>query len=315
MRGCFRLVSRPLGKVVPLALASPIAAVHTVRWQSTNGDATPPQAVASSQADTVRKASADPTKEQHPGPEEDYRVPRATAMGTMERAAAARREIYDLWRTVSSAEEADTTESTGKNDTDRLAGVNRILDTYKIDPSTPREEDVCRGLGDALDRLLLLCVPLPATSGTEHLERVLQATGRQGRRLSVRTVQHLFARTGTFAEALAIFYALRRCHFAMSMESYHAMLYSLQRLEEEGWALRFHDEVAKNKGSVSEQALDFVLRGVDNQLMPENKPWLGRIMFAEQDNAASEKQTRQSYDELGQAWVERYKGGGSIPHI
>lgn len=263
---------------------------------------------------------------------------RSTAMhasrahDTMERAAAARQEIYEIWRHVADAEAihspaSHTSTSTrvrsdddgervshaASPDAERLARLAALLANYRIDPSTPREEDVCRGLGDALDRLILLCVPLPIAGSTDMLETVLHVAARQGRQLSVRTVQHLFARTSGYAEALAVFYALRRCNFAMNMEAYHAMLYSLQRLEEEGWAQRFHEEYTAQKvPRVSEQALDFILRGVDNQLLPENKPWLGRIMFADSDNAAAARRSLQDFDEHGKLWVKRYRGGGDM---
>ncbi|EPY33785.1 hypothetical protein STCU_01981 [Strigomonas culicis] len=100
----------------------------------------------------------------------------------------------------------------------------------------------------------------------------------------------------------------------MSMETYHAMLYSLQRLEEEGWAQRLHAEFeAGGRTTISERALDFVLRGVDSQLIPENKPWLGRVMFAEGggDRAAAARQFASTFDQLGKLWVQRYKGESS----
>ncbi|KAG5498390.1 hypothetical protein JIQ42_03196 [Leishmania sp. Namibia] len=240
----------------------------------------------------------------------------------MERAVDARREIYELWSRTAAAEEhaqasptfTSTDEAAAaevKAAEERWEAVAALLDKYKLDPATPREDDISRGLGDALDRLLLLCVPLSPKHGTDLLVKLMHVSARQGRQLSMRTIQHLFARTNSYAEALAIFYAMRRSNFAMSMEAYHAMLYSLQRLEEEGWAARFHEEFAASNGeAVSEQALDFILRGVDNQLMPENKPWLGRIMFAEvKDNQATKRQSIASFDEMGQLWVQRYKNG------
>lgn len=252
----------------------------------------------------------------------------ANTVHVMERAADARREIHDLWSRTAALEEEqqqkaaasslsteELSAAEAKMAEERSAAVAALLAKYELDPTTAREADVSRGLGDALDRLLLLCVPLSTTHGTDLVLRLMQVCARQGRQLSMRTIQHLFARTNSYAEALALFYAMRRSNFAMSMEAYHAMLYSLQRLEEEGWAQRFHDEYrASNGQEISEQALDFVLRGVDNQLMPENKPWLGRVMFAEvKDNAAAQKQSRASFDEMGQLWVERYKSGTAAP--
>ncbi|CCW68617.1 unnamed protein product [Phytomonas sp. Hart1] len=245
------------------------------------------------------------------------RIRSSAVKSVMEKAASARRDIFDLWRTTSELERNYLGNRTTPNEKDesagdqtRILGVARILETYHLTPSTPREEDVCRGLGDALDRLLLLCVPFSNTVGTTQLEQILHLTGRLGRKLSVRTVQHLFSRTNSYAEALAVFYALRRCNFSMNMETYHAMMYSLQRLEEEGWAIRFHDDYVQSRGeSLSEQALDFVLSGINNQLLPENKPWLGRIMFSDVNDASAARQTQDSFDELGKLWLDRYREG------
>lgn len=323
---------------------------------------------------------------------------RARSAGrVMERAAAARREIMELWTRVKQWEEEDGAVSFGgtaaassaeederdarrrDHNEERLKAVNNILERYQLDgTSTPLEEDVGRGLGDALDRLILLCLPaatvaVPAgrppteeeegglakagteesgsrsagREGTATLERVLFLASRHGRRLTVRLVQHLFARTGSYSEALWVFHALRCAHVAMNMETYHAMLYSLQRLEEEGWAQQFHDECLENMkkadeaeagkqsgeqqpprvsgsaGGVSEQAMEFILRGVQNPLMPENKPWLGRVMYGNGTGNTSElnesgpesfstvastmKQTAKSWDELGSQWLDRYR--------
>lgn len=290
---------------------------------------------------------------------------------TMQKAAAARREIFDLWAQVGEWESEGVLPSTGATDHhhQRFKLLQAILDKYQLSVLTPLEEDVTRGLGDALDRLVLLCLPMiPPSNNTEEgkketdsaiqesspdeavpnvvsepmdvLERVLQLASRQGRRLSVRLVQHLFARTQNYAEALSVFHMLRRTHFAMNMETYHAMLYSLQRLEEEGWAQRFREEYLENTqqtanhaegqqedgGGVSEQAMEFILRGVQSPLMPENKPWLGRIMYEngaggenhdEEETRVGEKsastfpaavkQTTQSWDELGSLWMKRYR--------
>lgn len=281
--------------------------------------------------------------------------------------------------------------------TRRYFALQHLLKKYSLGIRTPLEEDVGRGLGDALDRLILMCVPLPPLryGGTlrslKHeqedkiqgeikeeeeeedplgvLLQVLQIASRQGRRLTVRLVQHLFARTNSYAEALSVFYTLRRAHFAMNMETYHAMLYSLQRLEEEGWAKRFREEYLQRLESftnaqkgvggeadmenveerstqrgerekesckgISEQGLEFILRGVESPLLPENKPWIGQIMYgsdaggrereeertlgnrnshgaATSTVAAQIRQTTKSWDELGELWVQRYKQRGGV---
>ncbi|CCW62279.1 unnamed protein product [Phytomonas sp. EM1] len=307
--GCQLLVASYL----PFTLHSPIG-----RYQSTQGNSP-----AKMEAGTLGEGSTAPpgVDQENPSAHQASEAPKtrirsSAVKSVMERAASARRDIFDLWRTTSEQElsltncPTTTDEKQAAGDQARITGVAQILDEYRISVTTQRDEDICRGLGDALDRLLLLCVPFSSTVGTEQLEQILHVTGRQGRKLSVRTIQHLFSRANNYAEALAIFYSLRRCHFAMNMETYHAMMYSLQRLEEEGWAMRFHDDYIKSGGeSLSEQALDFVLSGINNQLLPENKPWLGRIMFSEVNNAATERQARESFDELGKLWLNRYKEG------
>lgn len=176
---------------------------------------------------------------------------------------------------------------------------------FDINPATPRENDVIKGLGEAFDRLLLLTVPFSEKDGSMLLESLLTCAARQGREIPVRTIQHLFARCASYPEALAIFYAMRKCGIAMNMEAYYAMVYSLQRLEEESWALKFADEVDATK-SVSEQAFDFIVNGCENQLLPENKPWLGQVMYRDQD-AASARLGKDAYDALSDKWLERYK--------
>ncbi|EKG06265.1 hypothetical protein TCSYLVIO_002640 [Trypanosoma cruzi] len=227
----------------------------------------------------------------------------ANEISAMERASEARREIHDLWMSTETILDPEN----------RVRSVASLIEKYKLDPSTPRENDVSRGLGDAFDRLLLLCIPLgkDSSKGTDDLERLMNLAGRNGREISVRTIQHLFARTDSFSEALAVFYAMRRCHVAMNMEAYYAMLYSLQRLEEEGWAQRFREE-CEEKGGVSEQAMEFVVKGINNALLPENKPWLGRVMFGDRDVPAQRREAR-DYDELSAMWTERYRDGSAFP--
>lgn len=313
----------------------------------------------------------------------------AACPSVMERAACARREIFELWSELSEQEagvgqgesgaslleaEEERRARRHRNDMERHQKLLQLLDKFNMHATVPLEEDVSRGLGDALDRLILMCVPLAVPSRAESLhvskaeakhgqatesaersngggppssspapadnastvllERVLRLASRQGRRLTVPLVQHLFARTRSYSESLAIVHVLRCTHFAMNMETYHAMLYSLQRLEEESWAERFREEYLEScaqveqeggeaadaepcTGGLSEQALDFILRGVQSPLMPENKPWLGRIMYGNGEVApedgyfasspTSAKETMKSWDEASRIWIERYK--------
>ncbi|KPA85205.1 putative mitochondrial hypothetical protein [Leptomonas pyrrhocoris] len=329
MRGCkvtFSLLRRPLQRAT-LATSFTVSSSPYCILRDTAGAARTTQRRWQGTTEAAQTTGSVPQSDSTADAQQTNST--ADVAHVMERAAEARREIHDLWGHTGAVEEEQQASLTSANPPSteeaneaeakvteaRCAAVAALLEKYQLDPTTAREDDVSRGLGDALDRLLLLCVPLSSTHGTDLLLKLMQLCARQGRQLSMRTIQHLFARTNSYAEALAIFYAMRRSNFAMSMEAYHAMLYSLQRLEEEGWAQRFHEEYAASEGQeISEQALDFVLRGVDNQLLPENKPWLGRIMFAEaKDNAAVQRQSRASFDEMDQLWVERYKSGSGAP--
>ncbi|CUF48827.1 Hypothetical protein, putative [Bodo saltans] len=220
-----------------------------------------------------------------------------------DRTAAARREIHDLWagsQTAASAEQ----ESARQNQ------IVELIERYQLGPTGAKEEDIIRSLGESFDRLLLLCVPL-GEKGAASLEALLGSAGRLGREIGIRTIQHLFSRCASYAEAIAIFYTLRRCNVNMNMESYYAMLYSLQRLEEESWALKFADELDEKK-TVSEQAFDFMMQGCANQLLPENKPWIGNVMYADGNGTAPQPSMRASqeeYDKLGEKWTKRYKEG------
>ena len=229
-----------------------------------------------------------------------------------QRGASARGDIANVWQSASS----------GSLDAKkRVAAVQKILDTYSISATTDRMQDVTPALGEATDRLLLLTVPL-VDNNTDQLSTLLGVIARNGAPLSIRTVQHLFSRVATYPEAIAIFYAMRKKNVAMDMHAYHAMIYSLQRLEEESWAQRFADErklsaaaaAATGEGApaasfVSEQAMDFIMNGTDNQLLPENKPWLGRMMFADCDEALAKTQTNEAFDSQGSFWVDRYRNG------
>ena len=214
------------------------------------------------------------------------------------RGADARGEIAALWRA-----ELDVKS--------RVAALQKFLTKYGISDTADRTADVTPALGEAVDRLLLLTVPILGNDTTQ-LETVLGVVGKNGIPLSIRTIQHLFSRVQTYPEAIAVFYAMRKKNVAMDMHAYHAMIYSLQRLEEESWAMRFAEERTSSPDSlVSEQALDFIMNGTDNQLLPENKPWLGRMMFADCDQALTKTQTNESFDLLGSLWVDRYRQGNA----
>ena len=267
-----------------------------------------------------------------------------------ERAVNARRQLAELW-----SEQLGPIDADNAKHMERAAKVRQIMDDAKLHPSqVSRDDDSTRALGDYFDRMLLMLVPLsPGSDNAQYFERALTLAAKNGFQLSIATVQHLFARTSNYAEALTIFHILRKCHVAMTMEAYYAMVYCLQRLEEESWGKRFyedyktavaektnegtgsrvaeteeHDEGepfattstgsdaqdgASGKGPITAAALDFIMNGCDNQLIPENKPWLGRVMFADTDFGNDSRSSEKDFDFFGSGWVERYKNGVQLP--
>ena len=214
------------------------------------------------------------------------------------RAAQVRADVQHLWNEVVEAEAQNKLAAM-----ERSSRLKDILERHNLKTTTPRNESVARALGDAFDRALLIIVPFEDKSA-ETLEVLLTIASHNDIQISVRTIQHLFSRAASYVEALTLFSIMRKCHVAMNMEAYHAMMYSLQRLDEESWALRYNEEY-RSKGEVSEEALDFIIDGVPHQLLPENKPWLGRIMYRDTDEGG--KKALESYDRLQANWLERYK--------
>jgi hypothetical protein len=184
--------------------------------------------------------------------------------------------------------------------------ARELIDKYKIHPATSRDEDITPALGEAFDRLLLLLVPFESPDASEYLERLFTVAAKHGMELSLRTIQHLFARCQSYPEALSVFHCLRKSNVKLNMHAYYAMCFCLQRLEEESWALRFQEKVKKS-GKLSPQAAQFILDGCAEQLLPESKPWLGRVVFADVDPEGTGAAGRDAdYDALGQQWAERY---------
>jgi hypothetical protein len=262
----------------------------------------------------------------------------------LERAGAARAQINALWAEhgndpvspLSAVHNEHSQLPASPSEVDAriaqcAAAARALMDQFKLTPQVPIEEDVTSALGDAFERLLLLLVPLESES-VPYVERALMMAARSRYELSIRAVQHLFARTRTYAEALTLFHLLRQCQVKMTMHSYYAMIFCLQRLEEESWALKFREETirrgkqnnnekaaeGKDRGLVepgdvsapSVQGLEFILRGCDNQLLPESKPWLGRVAFSDAEGAYSFDATTKSadsFDALGRDWAQRFK--------
>lgn len=214
----------------------------------------------------------------------------------LKRAADTRRHLNALWANAS-----------GLSQSQRAAEVRAAMDTAALSVDTPREEDVTRALGEGFDRLLLMLVPLEPES-QPYLERALSLAGRAGIELSLRTVQHLFARVASYSQAIQVFHTMRQCRVAMRVEAYHAMLFCLQRLEEESWCRRFNDDLRRTNNAVTSQALDFVVNGCENQLIPESKPWIGRVMFADTELGAKGTSDAE-FDAMGAMWTQRFRDG------
>ena len=150
-------------------------------------------------------------------------------------------------------------------------------------------------------------MPFDSPKSVEYFERMLAVAARNGTELSIRTIQHLFARCRKYSEALTVFHALRKAGVRMNMHAYYAMCFCLQRLEEESWAIKMREAIAESD-EVSPQAVQFVLDGCPNQLLPENKPWLGRIVFADADpESATTKGAAADFDAFGRKWTARYE--------
>lgn len=225
------------------------------------------------------------------------------------RAMEARREIIELWRTHESLFSKGTVGATRV-----VARAQEIIDKYEISPKTQIEDDIVLALGENYERLIMMLAPADNLQ-SEVFENTLSAGGRMGYRISIRCIQFIFARCQTYAQAIAIFYALRRANVRLNAQTYYAMIFCLQRLEEESWSHRFHEQLynpdhVSGGGQVTEQMMQFICTGTENQMLPENKPWLGRIMFAEEGDVPTG--TREDYDALGKDWVQRYKNGAKV---
>lgn len=287
----------------------------------------------------------------------------------LEKAAALRREIHEIWahpedsweeqRALWESQNADggstdtsdsifgkfPTVSPGLSRYEKQSMLARaLLDKHSDVFSTTisRDEDVTRALGEAFDRLLLMQVPLLENgANTTHLQTLLNIAGKNGRELPVKLIQHLFSRCSCYPEAIALLYAMRFANINMSVDSYYAMIFSLQRLDEEAWCLRYREEAIANRAKAKEslsssshardskaksssstpaqqqfplstKALDFIVFGSDNQLLPESKPWIGRGIFTAEDEhgaAASRRNTTKDYDSMGAQWLRRLKEG------
>lgn len=263
----------------------------------------------------------------------------------LDRATNARHAINVLWQKHSNDVVSPLASPSSASTTDPSIAFNEnmeniescsssarlIMDRFKMTPQTPRDEDITHALGGGFEKILILLVPI-SPENVSYIERLLLMAARAQYEINIRTIQHLFARTRTYAEALTLFNLFRTCHVKMNMHAYYSMVYCLQRLEEESWAIRFREQTLerekKNTSKIGEdsnddsqqqqttpedaaapsiQALEFILKGCENQLLPESKPWLGRVAFADAEVGVAPTKTS-DYDALGSAWTKRFRG-------
>lgn len=233
-------------------------------------------------------------------------VSRSITTVALERSSAARAAINAAWKAQTKPVAPITAALSGNEVNRREPDAERLIDEFKLADSCPRDDDITLALGESFDRLLLLLVPFNSVRTGEYLERLLAKAAASGHELSIRTVQHLFARVNNYPEALAIFHAMRKSNVRMNTHAYYAMTFCLQRLEEESWALR-HRQKLSETDELSPEAIQFILDGPPGQLMPENKPWLGRVVFADVDPESTVKNgPRSDFDALGRQFHERY---------
>ena len=239
----------------------------------------------------------------------------------LDRAAAVRRMVSEAW---SIPADADPSETRMRSYRRQSAEARKIVEEGGFALDAPRELDVVSAIGEAFDRLLIMQVPLPAAARedrnspgtihepTEHLQLLLTLAAKHGRAIPVRTIQHMFSRCEDYAEAISLFYAMRNGHITMNAEAYYAMIFSLQRLEEESWGLRYREAIRASSTTaspISEKAMDFIVHGCDNQLLPEAKPWIGRVMFKDTDTPSGRRVT-EDFDVIGNQWAKRIKTDG-----
>lgn len=225
-----------------------------------------------------------------------------------ESAVAARKEINALWKAHSNDFQASILNGEEENAAAAAAApkVRELMDKYAMDPAaTARDDDITPALGDAFDRLFLMLVPSDGPSNAAYIDRVLQLAARNGTAIALRTIQHAFARTTSYGEALGLFHSMRKAAVRMDMHAYYAMLFCLQRLEEESWAAKYREQLLKTD-ELSAEALQFILQGCDNQLVPESEPWRGRVVFADAEGA-DRRMGNADFDALGAQWSKRYE--------
>eukprot|EP00009_Paramoeba_aestuarina_P005616 CAMPEP_0201519978 /NCGR_PEP_ID=MMETSP0161_2-20130828/10395_1 /ASSEMBLY_ACC=CAM_ASM_000251 /TAXON_ID=180227 /ORGANISM="Neoparamoeba aestuarina, Strain SoJaBio B1-5/56/2" /LENGTH=220 /DNA_ID=CAMNT_0047918187 /DNA_START=358 /DNA_END=1020 /DNA_ORIENTATION=+ len=214
----------------------------------------------------------------------------------------------------------DTHQMRTENFHSLIRSVLDVIDSLALDPSSPIEDDISKGFGESLDRLLILTVKASgwclqesahgevgntvSNSLSTALPKLLGCVSRHGIALDIKTVQHMFSSCYNYAQALTVFEEIKLCGMKMDSGVYYAMIYCLQKLDEESWGRTFHKErMATQK--TSSAAMKFVLHGSDAQLLPENKPHIGRVMYADVHQAFPHGKSH-DYDACGKEWDRSY---------
>ena len=159
-------------------------------------------------------------------------------------------------------------------------------------------------------RLETGCTPpdaeAPQAGGGHYLRNLLRCVGRNGTPLELRTVQHLFARCFNYLQALALFDEIKLCGLSINVHVYYAMVFCLQRLEEESWGRQYYQERQRTQ-QTTEEMMNYCLTGVESQLIPENKAHLGRIMFADVPQVFPYGKSS-DFDATGKEFRARFEG-------
>ncbi|KNH09541.1 hypothetical protein XU18_0226 [Perkinsela sp. CCAP 1560/4] len=247
--------------------------------------------------------------------------------GFLARCAEGRRKINALWGEVLAKEsERQATLMSQEEDLGQsFHAVFQLIAYLELDPGRPIAQDITRGVGEAIDRLLILTVKgtawylhrrsiigkrnldweTPAEDINAALPNVLKCIARNGVTLELKTVQHMFASCYNYTQALSIFEEIKLCGMVMDASVYYTMVFCLQRLDEESWGRTFYQE-RQSMQRTSDSAMKFVLHGPDNQLLPESKPHLGRVMYADVPQVFPYGKAH-DYDATGKDWNQRYQ--------
>ena len=243
--------------------------------------------------------------------------------------AAGRRQINELWARstengLGKGANFDASESECSEKHASPYKVFSLIKSLDIDPGKPIENDITRGLGEAVDRLLILAVKgvawhlyrqektvmaqpeleAQAESPAQAIPMLLKCIARNGISLEHKTVQHMFANCYNYAQALSIFEEMKISGMTLDATVYYTMVFCLQRLDEESWGRTFYHE-RQSMQQTSNEALKFILHGVPNQLLPGNKPHLGRVMYADVPQVHPNGKGH-DFDATGKSWGERY---------